>query len=196
MADISPQAIAAARRELGVLDERIPRSVAIIMDGNGRWAMARGLSRIAGHEAGAKTVRRIVTEAARLGLEALTMFSFSIENWRRPADEVNALMHLYAEYLVSELPTVMAHNVRMRHLGRRDGLPQSVLKELDNSLRASSANTGMVLSLALNYGAARRLPTQCDASREKRPKGSWRPSPSTRPSSRPPWTPRACPTPI
>jgi undecaprenyl diphosphate synthase len=170
MADISPQAVAAARRELGVPDERIPRSVAIIMDGNGRWAAARGLSRAEGHEAGARIVRRIVTEAARLGLDALTLFSFSIENWRRPAEEVGELMHLYAEYLVSERPTVMGHNVRLRHLGRRDGLPAGVLKELDESVRVSAANTGMVLCLALNYGAraeitdaVRRLASQAAA---------------------------------
>ena len=153
MADISPQAVAAARRELAVPPERIPRSVAIIMDGNGRWARARGLPRPAGHEAGARLVRRIVTEAARLGLDALTLFSFSIENWRRPAEEVSALMHLYAEYLIRERPTVMEHNVRLRHLGRREGLPPPVLKELDESVSVSAANTGMFLCLALNYGA-------------------------------------------
>jgi undecaprenyl diphosphate synthase len=153
MADISPQAVAAARRELGIPDDRMPRSVAIIMDGNGRWARSRGLPRPVGHEAGAKVVRRIVTEAARLGLDALTLYSFSIENWRRPADEVRALMHLYAEYLSSERPTVMAHNIRLRHLGRRDGLPDEVLRELDESLNASAANTGMYLCLALNYGS-------------------------------------------
>lgn len=153
MADISPQAVAAARKELQVDDAHIPRSVAIIMDGNGRWATARGLPRSGGHEAGAKIVRRIVTEAARLGLDALTLYSFSVENWNRPADEVNMLMHLYAEYLVNERPTVMAHNVRVRHLGRRDGLPEIVLRELDETVRASSVNTGMYLCLALNYGS-------------------------------------------
>jgi len=153
MADISPAAVAAARKALGVPDERICRSVAIIMDGNGRWARARNLPRPAGHEAGARVVRRIVTEAARLGLEALTLYSFSIENWSRPDEEVNALMHLYADYLVSERPTVMAHNIRLRHLGRRQGLPTSVLKELDESLRVSADNTGMFLCLALNYGS-------------------------------------------
>lgn len=153
MADISPQAVAAARRALGIGDERMPRSAAIIMDGNGRWARARGLPRPAGHTEGAKVVRRIVTEAARLGLEALTLYSFSIENWRRPADEVRALMHLYAEYLSSERPTVMAHNIRLRHLGRREGLPDEVLRELDESLNASASNTGMYLCLALNYGS-------------------------------------------
>ncbi len=153
MADISPPAVAAARASLGVPDDRIPRSVAIIMDGNGRWANARGLPRAAGHEAGAKMVRRIVTEAARLGLDALTLYSFSIENWSRPAKEISTLMHLYARYLVSERPTVMAHNVRLRHLGRRDGLPPSVLGELDHSTKESSTNTGMFLCLALNYGS-------------------------------------------
>ncbi|MFW6061243.1 MAG: isoprenyl transferase [Planctomycetota bacterium] len=153
MADISPAAVAAARRQLGVPDERIPRSVAIIMDGNGRWAQSRGLPRTAGHEQGAKVVRRIVTEAARLGLEALTLYSFSIENWSRPRDEVNALMHLYAEYLVQERPTVMAHNIRLRHLGQRHGLPPNVLEELDTSVSVSAENTGMYLCLALNYGS-------------------------------------------
>jgi len=153
MVDLSPEAIAAARKRVGVEDARLPRSVAIIMDGNGRWASQRGLPRHAGHEAGAKIVRRIVTEAAALGLEALTLYSFSIENWRRPRDEVNGLMHLYAEYLIGERETVMANNIRLRHFGRRDGLPASVLRELDESVRVSANNTGMYLCLALNYGS-------------------------------------------
>ncbi len=153
MADISPHAVAAARKELGVDDERIPRSVAIIMDGNGRWATQRNLPRPLGHKEGAKVVRKIVTEAARLGLDALTLYSFSIENWSRPEDEVRSLMHLYSEYLINERPTVMNHNIRLRHLGRRDGLPQHVLDELDESVRVSSSNTGMFLCLALNYGS-------------------------------------------
>jgi undecaprenyl diphosphate synthase len=153
MADVSPQAVAAARLELGVKDECIPRSVAIIMDGNGRWATRRNLPRPLGHKEGAKVVRQIVTESARLGLEALTLYSFSIENWSRPEDEVRALMHLYAEYLVNERPTVMNHNIRLRHLGRREGLPDNVLQELDKSVNASASNTGMYLCLALNYGS-------------------------------------------
>jgi len=153
MADVSPSAVLAARRDLGIPDELIPRSAAIIMDGNGRWAGKRNLPRTAGHAAGAEVVRRIVTEAARLGLDALTLYSFSIENWRRPRDEIEALMHLYAEYLVRERKTVMDHNIRLRHLGRRAGLPESVLRELDESLRVSANNTGMYLCLALNYGS-------------------------------------------
>jgi undecaprenyl diphosphate synthase len=153
MADVSDNAVRAARRELGLATEQIPRHVAIIMDGNGRWATEKGLPRTEGHREGGKVVRKIVTEAARLGLDALTLYSFSIENWNRPAEEVNALMHLYAQYLVEERPTIMDHNIRLRHLGIRDGLPDSVLGELDESVRASSQNTGMHLCLALNYGA-------------------------------------------
>ncbi len=153
MADVSPQAVAAARRALGVPEAGIPRSVAVIMDGNGRWATQRGLPRPAGHQQGAVVVRKIVSEAARLGLDALTLYSFSIENWRRPREEVNALMHLYASTLEAERPTIMAHNVRLRHLGRREGLPGIVLDELDRTLEASAKNTGMYLCLALNYGS-------------------------------------------
>lgn len=153
MADVSPDAICAARRELGIDDDHFPRSVAIIMDGNGRWARSRNLPRQAGHQAGAKVVRKIVTESARLGLDALSLYSFSVENWSRPREEVNTLMHLYAEYLTSERETVMSHNIRLRHLGRRDGLPDSVLCELDESVRVSGGNTGMHLCLALNYGS-------------------------------------------
>jgi len=153
MADVRAETIAAARRELGIADERIPRHVAIIMDGNGRWARERGLPRTAGHQAGAKAVPVIVTEAARLGLDALSLYSFSIENWSRPPEEISGLMHLYAESLVHERTTVMEHNIRLRHLGRREGLPEPVLRELDHSVRMSSVNTGMFLCLALNYGS-------------------------------------------
>ena len=161
MADISPQAVAEARAALGVPDDHIPRAAAIIMDGNGRWARSRGLPRSIGHREGAKVVRRIVTEAARLGLDALTLYSFSVENWRRPPEEVAALMHLYAEYLVNERPTLMEHNIRLRHLGRRSGLPAPVLRELDESLRVSAPNTGMYLCLALNYGSRAEITAAC-----------------------------------
>ena len=127
--------VEASRAALGVPPERLPRAVAIIMDGNGRWARARGLPRSAGHAAGAEVVRQVVTEAALLGLEALSLYSFSIENWHRPKEEVESLMHLYEEYLIRERPTIMEHNVRVRHLGRRDGLPQRVLRELDEAVR-------------------------------------------------------------
>ena len=149
----SREQIAENRKPLGIPDERFPRSIAIIMDGNGRWARQRGLPRPLGHQAGAKAVRRIVTKAARLGIDVLTLYSFSVENWSRPTEEVNTLMHLYAEYLVQERPTLMDNNVRLRHLGRREGLPDEVLRELDETLRISRDNTGMTLCLAINYGS-------------------------------------------
>lgn len=153
MADLSPEAVASAREAMGVDTTLLPDSVAIIMDGNGRWARARGLPRPAGHAAGAEVVRRIVTEAAQLGLRALTLYSFSLDNWRRPDDEIHSLMGLYAEYLARERATIMDHNIRLHHLGRRGGLPEAVLRELDKSVSASSANSGMHLCLALNYGS-------------------------------------------
>jgi len=153
MAAISPETMAAAQARLALPPEAVPGSVAIIMDGNGRWARRRGLPRTAGHAAGAEVVRKIVTEASQLGLEALTLYSFSIDNWHRPREEVDALMGLYARYLARERATMVDHNIRFRHLGRRDGLPQSVLDELDESARATSGGAGMWLCLALNYGS-------------------------------------------
>jgi len=153
MSRVTPETTAAARARLGVSVERIPRSVAIILDGNGRWAKQRNLPRTAGHAAGAEVVRKIVTEAAHLDLEALTLYSFSIENWQRPADEVQALMGLYAHYLAMERPTMADHNIRFRHIGRRQGLPESVLTEIDATAEATAHCTGMYLCLALNYGS-------------------------------------------
>lgn len=130
---------------------KYPRSVAIIMDGNGRWAQARQLPRCAGHIRGAQAVTRIVTESSQLGLEALTLYSFSTENWSRPDDEIKSLMKLYADYLVRERSRLMKNNIRLRHLGQRDGLPSRLLDELDRSIQLSAKNTGMTLCLALNY---------------------------------------------
>jgi undecaprenyl diphosphate synthase len=141
------------QKQLGVSRERLPRHIAIIMDGNGRWAKQRGLPRIRGHAEGAKTVRQIVTHCARLGTEALTLYSFSTENWKRPRDEVNFLMGLYVEYLIAERETIMGNNVRFLHIGRREGLPAPVLDEMDRTVAMSAANTGLKLCLALNYGA-------------------------------------------
>jgi undecaprenyl diphosphate synthase len=129
---------------------RYPRHIAIIMDGNGRWAKQRGLPRIRGHEAGAKTVREIVTHCARLNIEALTLFSFSTENWKRPPEEVEFLMELYVHYLIAERETIMGNKVRFLHVGRRTGLPQSVLDEMDKTV--DIAKHGL-LCLALNYGS-------------------------------------------
>ena len=135
----------------------MPRHIAIIMDGNGRWAKQRGLPRINGHEQGAKTVRTVVTHCARLGIEVLTLYSFSTENWGRPKDEIDFLMDLYVRHLIAERDTIMNNNVRFRHLGRRDGLPDSVLAEMDKSVAMSRENTGLTLCLALNYGSRDEL---------------------------------------
>ena len=138
---------------LGLRREQLPHHIAIIMDGNGRWAKDRDLPRVRGHEAGSEAVREIVTQCARLGLECLTLYSFSTENWKRPADEVNALMDLYARYLVRERETIMDNNVRFVQIGREEGLPEKVLRELRETTRLSKENTGLTLALALNYGS-------------------------------------------
>ncbi len=133
--------------------ERLPRHVAIIMDGNGRWARQRNLPRFAGHRAGAKSVRTIVEECARLGLQQLTLYSFSTENWNRPPEEVALLMDLYVEYMRSQRQLLLDNNIQFAQIGRREGLPQQVLDELANTLEATKRNTGMTLSLAINYGS-------------------------------------------
>jgi len=138
--------------ELGLEFSRLPRHIAIIMDGNGRWAKRRNLPRILGHEEGAKAVRAIVTHCARLSIEALTLYSFSDENWKRPHEEVDFLMELYGQYLIAERGEIMENNVRLTHIGRRAGLPESVLREMDETVSQSRANTGLRLCLALNYG--------------------------------------------
>src|SRR3972149_4575123 len=134
---------------LGLPREKLPRHIAIIMDGNGRWAKRQGLPRIAGHEAGAKKVRTIVTHCARLGIETLTLYSFSTENWKRPRDEVDFLMELYVRYLIAERETIMDNNVRFLHIGRREGLPASVLGEMDQTISMSRDHPGLELCLAL-----------------------------------------------
>jgi len=138
---------------LGLAPEQLPRHIAIIMDGNGRWARQSNQPRIRGHEQGAKSVRTIVTHCARLGIEALTLYSFSTENWKRPREEVEFLMSLYVRYLVAERATIMDNNVRFLHVGRRAGLPDSVLAEMDRTVEMSKGNAGLKLCLALNYGA-------------------------------------------
>lgn len=138
---------------LGVPAEALPRHVAIIMDGNGRWAQQQGKPRLFGHQHGATVVRHIVTECARLNLDALTLYSFSIDNWKRPAEEIEFLMELYADYLVQERQTMMENNVRFVQIGRREGLPGSVLEQLDRCINATAGNTGLTLALAINYGS-------------------------------------------
>lgn len=130
----------------------MPRHIAIIMDGNGRWALKRNLPRAEGHRHGAKIVEKVAQYCVDFGIETLTLYSFSIENWKRPKAEIDTLMHLYAEYLVGIRPTLMRNNVRLIHLGRLAQLPSSVKTELKKSIRLTAHNTGMKLALALNYG--------------------------------------------
>jgi undecaprenyl diphosphate synthase len=142
----------------GIPDERMPRHIAVIMDGNGRWAVRRGLERIRGHQQGAKAVRSIVTECARLrsdhgGPDYLTLYSFSLENWKRPLDEVGFLMQMYIEYLRQERKTMMENNIRFAQIGRLDNLPEPVLDEVNITLEETKNNTGLTLVLALNYSS-------------------------------------------
>src|SRR5690348_12194840 len=131
---------------------RRPRHIAIIMDGNGRWAERQNLPRIAGHERGVASVRRTTEECARLKIEQLTLYCLSSENWKRPQTEINFLMHLLEQYMIEERDTIMANNVRVRMLGRRNEIPEQVLRELDKTVELSSTNSGMWLNLAINYG--------------------------------------------
>ena len=137
---------------LEVPPERRPRHIAIIMDGNGRWAERQNLPRLAGHTRGVESVRRTTEECSRLGIEQLTLYCLSSENWKRPATEINFLMHLLEQYMIEERETIMSNNVRVRMLGRRDDIPDQVLRELDKTEAMSQANHGLLLNLAINYG--------------------------------------------
>jgi undecaprenyl diphosphate synthase len=139
-------------QRLGLTTRQVPRHIAIIMDGNGRWARSKNLPRAEGHRQGAKTVEKIAQLCVDFGIESLTLYSFSIENWKRPKTEVNSLMHLYTQYLIEIRPTLMKNNVKLIHLGRPAQLPPEVQKELTETIELTAANTGMKLALALNYG--------------------------------------------
>lgn len=146
---------------LGLLPDvppaRIPRHIAVILDGNGRWAAQRGLPRALGHQAGARAVHELMEASAALGVEMLTLYSFSSENWKRPRDEVDALMTLYVHKLRQERDRLVRNNIRLRQIGDRDGLPAEVLHELDETLAATAACTGPMLCLAVNYGSRREI---------------------------------------
>jgi undecaprenyl diphosphate synthase len=141
----------------GLDPARLPQHVAIIMDGNGRWARQRGLPRIEGHRRGVRSVRTTVEECCRLGIGQLTLYCLSIENWKRPPEELDFLMGLLRWYLVEERTEIMEQNIRFTSIGRRDGLPAGVLRELDENVRLSRDNTGMLLCLAINYGGRTEL---------------------------------------
>jgi len=133
---------------------RLPKHIAIIMDGNGRWARRRHMPRVAGHRAGVAAVRSTVETAARIGIPALTLYAFSEENWKkRPRAEVEFLMRLLCRYLKAEIKTLNQNNIRLEYIGRKHELPENVQREMDYAHEATSRNTGMILTLALNYSA-------------------------------------------
>lgn len=156
----SPQGLDKKESEIySQLDaKRLPNHIALIMDGNGRWARSRHLPRIAGHKSGVKAVRSTVETAARIGVPWLTLYAFSVENWkRRPKTEVSFLMRLLKIYLEQEVPRLNENNIRLGYIGRRHELPESVQEKMQWAQDATSANTGMSLTLALNYGARTEL---------------------------------------
>lgn len=136
---------------------RVPAHVAVIMDGNGRWAARRGLPRLAGHSAGAKAVREVIAAAIELGISHLTIYSFSSENWSRPKDEVSGLMSLFVEVLERELGNLQRMNVRVRVIGDSSGLPETTEAAFSRCVDSTASNTGMTLVVALNYGARNDL---------------------------------------
>jgi undecaprenyl diphosphate synthase len=137
--------------------QRLPAHIAIIMDGNGRWARRRGLPRVAGHKAGIQPVRVTVETCAQLGLRALTLYAFSVENWKRPRAEVETLWRLLRLYLRSELPVMLRNDIRFTAIGRLDALPRFVREELDEVIASTAANAGLQLNLAINYGGRAEL---------------------------------------
>ncbi len=137
--------------------EKRPRHIAVIMDGNGRWAQRRGLPRIEGHRHGVASVRRTTEEAARLGIGQLTMYCLSSENWKRPQHELDFLMALLEQYMIEERTTLIEENIRLQVIGRRDGIPAGVQREMDKTIELSSGHSGMQLCLAINYGGRAEL---------------------------------------
>jgi undecaprenyl diphosphate synthase len=136
---------------------RLPRHIAVIMDGNGRWAQRQGLPRIEGHRHGVASVRRVTEECARLGVAQLTLFCLSSENWKRPQAELDFLMHLLEQYMVEERGRILRQNIRVSVIGQREGISASALRQMDRTVEMSRNNTGMRLCLAINYGGRAEL---------------------------------------
>ena len=136
---------------------KVPEHVAIIMDGNGRWAKKRGLPRVAGHRAGADSVKQIVKSCDTLGIKYLTLYAFSSENWDRPEKEVTALMELLEKFLKERLPEMLQDNVRLKAIGRLDMLPDNVRRELDMAIAKTASNTAVTMTLALSYGGREEI---------------------------------------
>lgn len=149
---LTPSDVEEERLLLELDADRLPQHIAVIMDGNGRWAQRRHLPRVAGHTAGVQSARTVIETCARLGIPALTLYAFSMENWRRPKAEIDFLMRLLREYLRKELPVIHRNNIRLLVIGRPDQLPEEVRADIDRAMEQTAANTGMKLTVALNYG--------------------------------------------
>jgi undecaprenyl diphosphate synthase len=136
-----------------IVPENVPAHIAVIMDGNGRWAEKRGLPRVAGHRSGMKRVKEIAIAANDLGVKVLTMYAFSTENWKRPKEEVDFLMHLPQEFFPKEIDELIRNNVRVRMIGNKEHLPPYTIKPVTDAIQRTASNTGMILNFALNYGS-------------------------------------------
>src|SRR5262245_10360869 len=158
VAEGSPEADLLARIDF----DRLPRHVAIIMDGNGRWARQRSLPRVAGHRAGIAAVRDVVETSARAGIEVLTLYAFSVENWKRPRPEIDTLMSLLREYLRKELRTLLRNNIAFNVIGRIEELGPAVRRDLEETIEATRSNTGMRFNLALSYGGRTEIVDACN----------------------------------
>jgi undecaprenyl diphosphate synthase len=147
----------------GVPADKLPRHIAVIMDGNGRWARERGLPRIEGHRRGSQSVRACTSACVEAGVPYLTLYAFSKENWQRPADEVSALMNLLDRFLAEQISEIMEKNIRLRAIGHLDDLPENARRRLDSAIDRSAGNTALTLTLALSYGARTEI---VDAARQ------------------------------
>ena len=147
----------AVGEELPLASLKIPAHIAIIMDGNGRWAQAQGLPRVEGHRRGARSVRHISEACRELGVKVLTLYCFSNENWKRPKEELDFLMGLLKTYLIQERPTLIKNDIRLKIIGRRNGIPADVQLEMDQSLELTKGGKSLVLCLAINYGSRQEI---------------------------------------
>jgi undecaprenyl diphosphate synthase len=167
---VSETPLASDASTFDVPPDQRPQHIAVIMDGNGRWAGRRGLPRIEGHRRGVASVRSTVEECARLRIEQLTLYCLSSENWKRPQQELDFLMHLLEQYMIEERTSIMDQDITVCVIGRRDGIPDATLREMDKTIEMTAENTGTRLCLAINYGsrlelldAVRRIAQECDA---------------------------------
>jgi undecaprenyl diphosphate synthase len=162
-------------RSVGLDPDKLPRHIAIIMDGNGRWARARGEERVEGHVRGARSVDEVTEECCRLGIGQLTLYCLSSENWKRPKPELDFLMALLKQYLLGERQRILDQNIRFAVIGRREGLPDEVLAEIDENTRLTRAQSGLTLCLAINYGARAEIADSVRSIAERVRRGELRP---------------------